>query len=106
VGDKKISTNQLVFNIVNFNLDNFDSLDLRVEIMELNPLQNLVVVMPFRDKTAVMPYLNAIRTSEAIKKDIPGYAFVPFVISAENLAILREDKSATRYMIFFNENYP
>ena len=105
VGDKKASTNQLVFNIVNFNLDLFDNLNLRVEIIELNSLQNLVVVKPFRDKTVVMPYLDAVRSSEDIKKDIPGYAFIPFAISSENLVTLREDKSAERYMIFFNENY-
>ena len=29
--DKKMNTNQLIFNIINFNLDNFDKLGLRVE---------------------------------------------------------------------------
>ena len=103
--DKKTNINQLIFNIINFNLDHFDKLNLIAEVADLNPRQNLVVVKPFPDEDAVMKYLNAIRSSENILKDIPGSSLIPFVISAENYNILKTNKSADLYLKFFNENY-
>jgi outer membrane protein assembly factor BamD (BamD/ComL family) len=103
--DKKMNTNQLIFNIINFNLDNFDKLGLRVDITELNPRQNLVLVKAFRDKTEAMAYLNAVRSSETLLKDTPGAEITPIVISSGNLGILKSDKSADLYLKFFTENY-
>jgi hypothetical protein len=103
--DKKTNINQLIFNIINFNLDNFDKLNLLAEVADLNPRQNLVVVKPFPDGDAVMKYLNTIRASETIAKDMPGISLIPFVISVENYNILKTNKSADLYLKFFNENY-
>ena len=104
--DKKSNINQLIFNIINFNLDNFDKLSLRAEITDLNTLQNLVLVKPFPDKDLVMQYLNAIRSSPIILKDIPGTTLIPIAISVENFNILKTEKSADLYLKFFHENYP
>ena len=41
--DKQINTNQFIFNIINYNLDHNDSLNLIVEVINLNPRQNLVL---------------------------------------------------------------
>jgi tetratricopeptide (TPR) repeat protein len=103
--DKKMNTNQLIFNIINFNLDNFDKLGLRVEITDLNPKQNLVLVKTFHDKNEAMAYLNAVRSSETLLKDIPREDITPVIISSGNLNILKSDKSADLYLKFFNENY-
>jgi len=104
--DKKSNINQLIFNIINFNLDNFDKLNLRADIADLNNRQNLVVVKPFRNKDAVMEYLHAISTSEDIHKDIPEISLVPVAISLENFNILKSEKSSDLYLKFYNENYP
>jgi tetratricopeptide (TPR) repeat protein len=104
--NKKLNTNQLVFNIINFNLDNFDKLNLRVEITDLNQLQNLIIVKAFPDKLKVMEYLNAISTSELVYKDMPPMSLTPVAISTDNLNTLKEDKISDRYLKFYNENYP
>jgi hypothetical protein len=103
--DKKINANQLVFNIINFNLDHFDQLNLRVDINELNNTQNLILVKPFPNKQEVMQYLNAIRVSDAILKDMPGISLLSIAISDGNYTTLKEDKSVDRYLKFFNETY-
>jgi tetratricopeptide (TPR) repeat protein len=105
VVDKKMNVNQLIFNMINFNLDNYDKLNLRVEVADVNTRQNLIVVKPFPGKSEVMEYLNAIRSSEAIYKDIPGISLIPLAISVENYNILKTEKSADLYLKFFNENY-
>jgi tetratricopeptide (TPR) repeat protein len=104
--DKKINTNQLIFNIINFNLDHFDELNLRVDIADLNSSQNLILVKPFPNQQQVMQYLDTIRSSEEVFKDMPELQLIPLAISEGNLNALKEDKSVDRYLMFFNENYP
>jgi hypothetical protein len=104
--DRKIDANQLVFNIINFNLDNFDQLNLRVDIAELNTTQKLIIVKPFPDKITVMQYFSSITSSKAIFKDMPAVSLMPVSISESNYSTLKEDKSIDRYLKFYNETYP
>lgn len=103
--DKKMNTNQLIFNIINFNLDNFDKLGLKVDITDLNPRQSLIVVKTFKDKNEAMAYLVAVRSTESLLTDIPGANVTPIIISSGNFTILKSDKSADLYLKFFTENY-
>jgi TolA-binding protein len=103
--DKKTNTNQLIFNIINYNLDHCDSLNLIVEMVNLNTTQNLITVKTFKNQGQVMPYLNSVRTSEEVIKDLPGAIMIPMAISVYNLKALKEDKSVDRYLKFYNENY-
>ena len=103
--NKKINANQLIFNIINFNLDHFDNLNLRVDITDLNDSESLILVSPFHNQQEVMQYLNVIRSSDAILKDLPDISLLSVAISEVNLTTLKEDKSIDRYLMFFNENY-
>lgn len=103
--DKRINANQLVFNIINFNLDQYDNLNLIVDIINLNPTRNLIVVKTFSNQQQVMQYLNTIGTSDEIQRDMPEMTMISMAISEQNLKTLVEDKSVERYLTFFNENY-
>jgi tetratricopeptide (TPR) repeat protein len=105
IADRKSDYNQLIFNIINFNLDAFDSLNLRVDRIELNNTQFLIVVKPFTDRETAMQYYIAIKNNQDILNDVSGTRPVPVIISTANLNILVRDKSAERYMKFFLENY-
>lgn len=102
---KQHNANQLVFNIINYNLDHADSLNLIVEIININNRQNLVSVKTFRDLDQAVDYMNTIMHSKEISKDMPGFNAIPFVISERNLVTLRQDKSVERYLSFYNEHY-
>jgi tetratricopeptide (TPR) repeat protein len=104
--NKKINTNQLVFNIINFNLDHYDELNLLVEITDLNTTQNLIIIKPFHNQSDAMQYLKTIQSSDVILIDMPEISLLPFVVSESNLNTLKEDKSVDRYLKFFNEYYP
>ncbi|MBN2480123.1 MAG: tetratricopeptide repeat protein [Bacteroidales bacterium] len=106
VTNRNLDVNQLIFNIINFNLDYFDNLDLRVDLVNLDARQSLVVVKPFADLNAAMEYLVTIRENEAIRNDLPDVEMTPLVISEENYQTLLEDGSLSRYMQFYNESYP
>ena len=102
---KQLNINQLIFNIINFNLDYFDDLNLRVENVELNNSHTLILVKQFKNKEQAMPYYNRITKETAIFKDVDQNVITGFVISSPNMNILRTDKSTDRYLKFFSENY-
>jgi hypothetical protein len=103
--DRGGNYNQLIFNIINFNLDNFDKPGLTVEMMNFTPQQNIVVVKGLDGQEEALQYMNRITGSQAVTKDIPGVSTETFIISDGNLNALLKDKSVARYMQFFNEKY-
>lgn len=103
--NKKINANQLVFNIINYNLDHSDSLNLMVEIIGVGTDQNLIAVKTFVNQKQAKQYLLAIVVSEEIHKDFPEVTMIPFIISENNFQTLVGDKSVDRYLKFYNENY-
>jgi hypothetical protein len=102
---KGMNINQLIFNIINFNLDYFDDMNLRVENMELNSSHTLILVKTFENRDQVMPYYDRITRETGIFNDVDQKDIIGFVISSPNMNILRTDKSADRYLKFFDENY-
>jgi tetratricopeptide (TPR) repeat protein len=105
VVDKKTNVNQLIFNIINFNLDQFDKLNLRVDITDWSSTQNLVVVKPFKHSKEAMEYLTTLTAFEGITRDIAEIRFTPLVISIGNLNTVKSEKSSDLYMKFYKENY-
>ncbi len=103
--NKGINANQLMFNIINFNLDNFDDLNLKVESSELNSSQDIITVISFKNKAQALNYYNKASSNDSIFKDVNKEGLSKMVISAGNLNILKTDKSADRYLKFFNEYY-
>ena len=97
--------NQLLFNIINFNLDNFDDLNLKAESVQINGGQDIITVMPFKNKAASLEYYNKASSDKSIFKDVDESKVQKMVISASNLNILKTDKSVDRYLKFFNEYY-
>ncbi|MBN1157746.1 MAG: tetratricopeptide repeat protein, partial [Bacteroidales bacterium] len=105
IGDRNMDANQLIFNIINFNLDFFDNLNLRVDLVRLNAQESLVTVKRFEDAKMATEYMLMIRDHEAVWKDIPEADLMPVLISDDNYQTLLEDGSMSRYMQFFKENY-
>ncbi len=102
---KGLNVNQLIFNIINFNLDNFDKLNLKIENVPLNNNQSLIVVKQFKNKDESLEYSGKITNDAGIFEDIDKQNIITFSISIANLEILKTDKSVNRYLAFYNENY-
>jgi tetratricopeptide (TPR) repeat protein len=103
--EKGIDANQLMFNIINFNLDNFDELNLRIESSELNSKQDIITVLSFKNKTEAANYYNKTSEDDSFFKDVDKKRVSKMLISKSNLNVLKTDKSASRYLKFFNEYY-
>jgi tetratricopeptide (TPR) repeat protein len=103
--NKKSNNNQLSFNILNFNLDHADTENLKIETVDITPLQSILLVKSFRGKTDAALYLERIRSDEKVFRDYDNPALEIVTISSENLKILLEDKNPERYLKFYREHY-
>jgi hypothetical protein len=93
--------NQLVFNIINYNLDNYDKLDLVTNGEDLSGNNKLITIQKFNNKREAENYLNSILTSEVVFKDVSKDRLIKFTLSAGNYETLKTDKSITRYLKFY-----
>ena len=105
VAPSRVNFNQLIFNIVNFNLDNFDDLKLQVKRVGLEGNQSLCIVEKFKNTTGAMEYLEKIKQDPTIFKDVDSNGITPIVISESNYSKLLKTQKPEQYLIFFNEKY-
>lgn len=101
---KKGNHNQLTFNLINFNLDNFISANLTVKSEPLANNNQLVVVSTFKSKEEALNYFDAMMANQVNFKDV-GNILATFVISETNFTVFKQDGSESRYMKYFKENY-
>jgi len=97
--------NQLIFNILNFNLDNFDDLRLEVKKVNLDNKNNLCMVSKFKNGEESMVYLKKIILDENIFKDVEVQKATAVVISETNYKALTDSDKAEKYILFFKDNY-
>jgi tetratricopeptide (TPR) repeat protein len=100
-----INMNQLIFNIVNFNLDNFDTLRLEVKRQNLDGKKGLCLVQKFNNGGEAMAYLMKIAQSQEVFRDIDSSGITPAIISQSNLSKLIESGKVDQYLLFFKLNY-
>ncbi|MFN8205870.1 MAG: tetratricopeptide repeat protein [Bacteroidales bacterium] len=97
--------NQLVFNLINFNLDNFEKLNLNVEGALFGKSESMVTVKTFTGMTDAMRYASKIEEFKDIAKDVNSPTVNQFVISESNLATLKKDQVLERYLRYYEKNY-
>jgi tetratricopeptide (TPR) repeat protein len=101
---KSANTNQLMFNIINYNIDNFEEKDLKIIKADID-LFALLAINPFNSEQNALEYYMAITSSYDIWKDVSKKGSKIFIISESNYNILKEDNNLESYLIFFNEQY-
>ncbi|MBE0652435.1 MAG: hypothetical protein IH594_01475, partial [Bacteroidales bacterium] len=105
VAGKVADVNQLKFNLINFNLDNFDRLTLSIEEEDFNNTR-IIFVKAFEDYEMGQRYFALFQSlPEDVFKDVDPSSVSPFLISRTNYLVLREDKDFRKYQVFFNKFY-
>ncbi|MBA7526732.1 hypothetical protein ES705_18902 [subsurface metagenome] len=99
------NVNQLIFNIINFNLDYFDELKLEVKKVNLDSRNNLCLVRKFKDSEEAISYLKQIIMDKNIFVDVEIEEFIPVVISQTNFKAFTGSGKAEQYILFFKDNY-
>ena len=95
--------NQATFDVISYNLDNFTNRNYRTEGILIDNRFILITVSGFNNFSAASEYYNAFSVERQIR-NISGNKVYTFLISSENLDILKNDRNPERYDIFFKEN--
>ena len=101
----KMNVNQLIFNIVNFNLDNFDMLKLEVKRVTIEGKSSLCLVKDFGNSAEAMTYFLKIQQAESVFRDVDTTEFIPVIISKSNYSVLVDSGKIDQYLLFYNEKY-
>ncbi|MRR19603.1 tetratricopeptide repeat protein [bacterium] len=103
-GNYQANMNQIVFDVINYNLDNFADKNYRTEGAAVDAGYLLITTGPFANARDANAWLRAFNPSEAIRGAADA-ALTLYLISRDNLAKFREDKNIDRYGIFYAKEY-
>ncbi|MFC6996311.1 type IX secretion system periplasmic lipoprotein PorW/SprE [Rufibacter roseus] len=95
----------LMANFVQYNTRFFAKRNLKVEPVALNDSTVLLTVQNFADAKAAQQYSKLQSTRTAPMATVKGSNFATFVISEQNLNLLRQLKDLAQYLAFFEQNY-
>lgn len=100
-----VDVNRLRFDIANYNIDHFTTLDFDIETETLNKDTRLIVVRNFANKEASLIYFLSIIRKPQVFKTLAGQKFINFVISNNNYREMLSDRSYDQYLQYFVKNY-
>jgi len=96
--------NQMVFDIINYNLDNYAGNNYRSEGTAVDRSYILITTGPFENASEAAAWLRAFTPGEHIR-EASSAALTLYLISRDNLQKFREDKDRDRYAIFYGKEY-
>jgi tetratricopeptide (TPR) repeat protein len=103
--DNQIDINRLKYDIANYNIDHYTSLDFEIETENLNPETKLVIVRNFNNKESAMIYFLSIIRKPEVFKSLAGKTYLNFVASNNNYRQMLSDQSYNEYIAYFIKNY-
>jgi hypothetical protein len=104
ISDPTFNVNQATFDVISYNIDNFTNKNFKTEAAKIENQFILITVSGFSGFTQAFDYFNAFKTEKVVRN--PASAkMMTFIISEENLKVLKNDKNPGRYQLFFRERY-
>ncbi len=102
---KRSNINQLKFNIISFNVDEFIDANLNVTNQPYNDYIEMITCTGLKDRKAAIRYFNLISKESKVFAGLKPNDYQMFVISIDNFAIFLSEKSIPDYLNFFKANY-
>lgn len=100
----RANMNQMVFDVINYNLDNFAESNYRTEGTPIDAGYLLVSTGPFANARSAAAWLKAFNPEQTIR-EAASAGLALYLISRDNLQKFREDKNIDRYAIFHSKEY-
>ncbi len=101
---KTQNSNQLMFNIINFNIDNFSESELKVKKDDLNAI-SLVSVVSFENEEKASEYFSQLQKYPDLFRDVDATNNQVFFISTTNFNLLKRDNKLEQYITYFNDTF-
>jgi tetratricopeptide (TPR) repeat protein len=102
--DPAFNLNQASFDVISYNIDNFTNKNFKTEGTLVDNKFILITVSGFSDFALALGYYNTF-TTEKLLRNPSGAKMMTFIISDDNLKVLKNDKNPERYQLFFREKY-
>jgi TolA-binding protein len=104
ISDPAFNLNQASFDVISYNIDNYTNKNFKTEGSLVDNKFILITVSGFTDNAQAMDYYNAFKTDKIVR-NTTGATMMTFIISNDNLKVLKDDKNPGRYQLFFKERY-
>jgi TolA-binding protein len=100
----RANINQMVFDVINYNLDNYTDENYRTEGAAMDAGYLLITTGPFENARQAAAWLREFNPDQTIR-DAAAAGLSPYLISRDNLQKFREDSNIDRYAIFHSKEY-
>ena len=104
ITDPSFNLNQASFDVISYNIDNFTNKNYKTEGTMVDNKFIQIIVSGFSDYAQALNYYNTFK-SEKFVRNPTAAKMMTFIISANNLKVLKNDKNPDRYLLFFKEKY-
>ena len=104
ISDPSFNLNQTSFDVISYNIDNFTNKNYKTAGALVDNKFIQIIVSGFSDFAQALNYYNAFKT-EKIVRNPTGAKMITFIISDNNLKVLKNDKDPGRYQLFFKDKY-
>lgn len=102
---KNLDVNQLIFDVINFNLDQYPQTEFSTHKQDLDARFNIVTISGFKSIQEAGAYLSILRNDNTIKNELAGRVVFSFLISQSNFNSLLKNKSISIYEKFYKKYY-
>ena len=104
ISDPAFNLNQASFDVISYNIDNYTNKNYKTEAALVENQFILITVSGFPDFAKAINYFNSFKTEKLVRNP-KGAKIMTFVISDNNLKVLKNDKNPNRYQLFFREQF-
>ncbi len=103
--NNRVDINQLKFEFINLNLDNFPNNTFDIVDETLDEGEIAIYVKQFPDMADASEYVELVRRNLTISSTLQGVNYRTFIISEGNAETLLSDKVPDKYWLFFRKHY-
>jgi TolA-binding protein len=104
ISDPAFNMNQASFDVISYNIDNYTNKNFKTEGSLIDNKYIQIIVSGFQNYTQALDYYNNFKTDKLVRNP-GGTRMMTFLINANNLKVLNNDKDPGRYQLFFREKY-
>jgi tetratricopeptide (TPR) repeat protein len=104
ISDPAFNLNQASFDVISYNIDNYTNKNYKTEAAVIENQFVLITVSGFPDFAKAIDYFNLFKTEKLVRNPKDA-KIMTFVISDNNLKVLKNDKNPNRYQLFFRDKF-
>jgi len=104
INDPSFNINQATFDVISYNIDNYTNNNYKTQGELVDNKYIIITVTGFRNYDESFAYFDRFDVVKLVRNQSQSEMY-SFIITEENLQILKNDRNPSRYRLFFIEKY-